>query len=648
MLAFNAQNVDDCTALYRLTSTVHMASNSDATLSAAIWRAAPQAVLTVGHKVEFGDFVVLLYIAAFVRQFLWLIDNQVIAWILTGALTMVLWLLHLTKKEFDDQKTPRQFWLVVALPLLLIFAMRAALPDTSFDVLNYRLVNAERGLSGWPFRDGDFFPAYYPLNPAPDMLLGIGRHLLGYRLGTITNLLVLLWVGTILEKFIRPYVGNRWLRSAGVLLILWTEHALFLVNNYMVDLLAIPLLLLATQIALQPDRSENTHGSGIRLGLYLGASIALKLLNLAYCIPIILIYFYALWRRKPVNLRLARAASWLAIGAALPLLPYSVYIWRDTGNPVFPFYNRIFHSPFWPYSNLGDERWGPHGWWETIIWPLRVTLKPERFGELAVYSGRISIVFIVAILVLAWPNLDRRLRLLGFVAFSGTLLWAAMLTGYARYAVFVEMLGGVTVLGLAASLFATNKQQTQSARLLKAGLANLLLCALLAQCLAAIPYIARNEWSMRPTFFQDPIGYRQEARYILRDYDLAKFLMPAERQPLTNVGMWIESGMLTSGVQSLLTSHAPILCAYVDNYFDGAPGRDRFASALRRGGNQRIASLCLESELNSCRNKLARWKFEIVDTLPVQIPMYSGRRKLKMVLLTLSLAPHGESQTLPR
>jgi hypothetical protein len=151
---------------------------------------------------------------------------------------------------------------------------------------------------------------------------------------------------------------------------------------------------------------------------------------------------------------------------------------------------------------------------------------------------------------------------------------------------------------------------------------------------------------MRPTVFHDPSGYRQEARYILRDYDLAKFLLPAERQPLTNVGMWIESGMLTSGVQSLLTSHAPILCAYVDEYFRTAEGRDRFALALRHGGNQRIASLCLESELNSCRDKLARWKIEIVDTLPVQIPIYSGRRKLKMVLLTLSLPPHGESQML--
>lgn len=625
-----------------------MAANADATANAAIRRAALRsAVLTVGHKAEFGDFVVLLYIAAFVRQFLWLIDNQVIAWVLTAALTVALWLLHLTKKELEDQKTPRQFWLIVAPPLLLIFAMRAALPDTSFDVLNYRLVNAERGLGGWPFRAGDFFPAFYPLNPAPDMLLGIGRHLLGYRLGTITNLLVLLWVGTILENFIRPYVVNRWLRSTGVLLILWTEHTLFLVNNYMVDLLAIPLLLLATQMALQPDTSENTQSTSIRLGLYLGASVALKLLNLAYCIPIILVYFYALLRRKRVSLRTARSAAWIAIGSALPLLPYSLYIWRDTGNPVFPFYNSIFHSPFWPNSNLGDARWGPHGLWETIIWPLRVTLKAERFGELAVYSGRISIVFIVAILVLVWPNIDRRLRLLGFVAFSGTLLWAAMLTGYARYAVFVEMLGGLTLLGFAASLFATDKQQqTQRVRLLKAGLATLLLCALVAQCLSALTYIARYEWSMRPTVFHDPSGYRQEARYILRDYDLAKFLLPAERQPLTNVGMWIESGMLTSGVQSLLTSHAPILCAYVDEYFRTAEGRDRFALALRHGGNQRIASLCLESELNSCRDKLARWKIEIVDTLPVQIPIYSGRRKLKMVLLTLSLPPHGESQML--
>jgi len=622
-----------------------MAANDDAAPSAAIWRAElRQAVLRVGHKAEFGDFVLLLYIAAFVRQFLWLIEDQVIAWALTGALAFGLCLLHLATKKIESQKTPRQFWLIVPIPLLLIFAMRAAFPDTSFDVLNYRLVNAERGLRGWPVRTGDFFPAFYPLNPAPDMLLGIGRHLLGYRLGTITNLLVLLWVGTVLEKFIRPYIVNKWLRSTGVLLILWTEHTLFLANNYMVDLLAIPLLLLATQIALKPATSENTQSTRIRLGLYLGASVALKLLNLAYCIPIILVYFYSLLRRERVSLRLGRGAAWTAIGFALPLLPYSLYIWRDTGNPVFPFYNTIFHSPFWPNANLGDGRWGPHGLWETIIWPLRVTLKPERYGELAVYSGRISIVFIFAILVLVWPNIDRRLRLLGFVAFSGTLLWAAMLTGYARYAVFVEIIGGLTLVGFAASLFATDKQQTPSARLLRAGLAVLLLCALVAQCLSALIYIGHYEWSMRPTVFEDPNGYKQEARYILRDYDLSKFLAPAERLPLTNVGMWIESGMLTSGVQSLLTSHAPILCVYVDDYFHSAEGRDRFARALRHGRNQRIASLCLESELNSCREKLARRKLEIVDTLPVQIPIYSGRRKLKMVLLTLFLPPHVESQ----
>ncbi|CAN5658039.1 hypothetical protein BH18ACI4_BH18ACI4_14320 [soil metagenome] len=622
-----------------------MAANANPSPSAISRVALRPALLTFRHKAKFGDFVMLLYIAAFVRQFLWLIDNQVIAWVLTAVLTLALWLLHLTKKDFESQKTPPQFWLIVAPPLLLIFAMRAALPDTSFDVLNYRLVNAERGLGGWPFRAGDFFPAFYPLNPAPDMLLGISRHLLGYRLGTITNLLVLLWVGTILEKFIRPYVVNRWLRTTGVLLILWTEHALFLVNNYMVDLLAIPLLLLATQIALQPGTSELKQ-SPIRLGLYLGASVALKLSNLAYCIPIILVYSYSLLSGKRAQLRLALAAAWIAIGSALPLLPYSLYIWRDTGNPVFPFYNTIFHSPFWPNSNLGDGRWGPNGLWETIIWPVRVTLKPERFGELAVYSGRISIVFIVAILVLVWPNLDRHLRLLGFVAFSGTLLWAAMLMGYARYAVFVEMLGGLTLLGFAAPLFATDKQQqTQRARLLKVGLSHLLLCALVAQCFYALTYIARYEWSMRPTIFEDPSNYRAEARYILRDYDLAKFLTPAERQPLTNVGMWIESGMLTSGVQSLLTRHAPILCAYVDDYFHSAEGRGRFARALRQGGNQRIASLCLESELDSCRHKLARRKIEIVDVLPVQIPVYSGRRKLKMVLLTLSLPPYSESQS---
>ena len=57
----------------------------------------------------------------------------------------------------------------------------------------HHAIHGERpAMRGWPMLEGDFFPVRFPFNPAPDMLTGLFRHLLGYRLGTVVNLLALL------------------------------------------------------------------------------------------------------------------------------------------------------------------------------------------------------------------------------------------------------------------------------------------------------------------------------------------------------------------------------------------------------------------------------------------------------------------------
>ena len=259
-------------------------------MSAETFRALlSQKLKSFPHKLEIGDLVVLLFIAAFVRQWFWIVNYNTAAWILTCLFSLIIWGIHLSTKDRDVQKIPRQFWLVVALPLFLIYGMRAAFPDTTFDVLDYRLINGERALRGWPFSGADFFPARFPFNPAPDMVTGISRHLLGYRLGTIVNYLVVIWIATVLLKFLRRYFKNVWLLCGAVLLLLLTEHLLFIINNYMVDLLALPLLLEATRIALRADE-KHTGRDSIWLAIFLGASAAFKLTNLAFAAPIFLVY----------------------------------------------------------------------------------------------------------------------------------------------------------------------------------------------------------------------------------------------------------------------------------------------------------------------------------------------------------------------
>ena len=128
-----------------------------------------------GVKFGIGDAIILIYIAAFVRQYLWVISNNTLAWVLTVLISGIIWLRHLRTSDERAERTPTQFWLIVALPLFFIYAMRAAFPDTGFDILDYRLMNAERALTGFPFITGDFFPSRFPFNPAPDMVTGISR-----------------------------------------------------------------------------------------------------------------------------------------------------------------------------------------------------------------------------------------------------------------------------------------------------------------------------------------------------------------------------------------------------------------------------------------------------------------------------------------
>src|ERR1700755_1554235 len=202
-------------------------------------------------RVEFGDALVFVYALAFARQYFWVVNNNALAWTLSTLLAVVACYFYVKTKPFESERAGRAFWLVVGLPLLFVYAFRAPFPDVSFDVLNYRLLHAERSLRGVLFARGDFFPTPAPYDPAPDTVTGLFRLALGYRLGTIVNLLALVWAARAADKILRPFVAGGRARAVCVLLAALAEHLLFEVNNYMVDLLALPLLLEATYLALR-------------------------------------------------------------------------------------------------------------------------------------------------------------------------------------------------------------------------------------------------------------------------------------------------------------------------------------------------------------------------------------------------------------
>lgn len=594
-------------------------------------------------RAESGDALLFLYALAFARQYLWMVEGNAAAWGLSAALASLGLAAYVLTKPFAPEPVGRSFWLVVALPLALVYALRAPFPDFSFDVLNYRLFHAERSLDGPLFAAGDFFPTPAPYNPAPDTVTGLARHLLGYRLGTIVNLFALVWAAQIADRILRPLVSRAWVRAACVLLVMLAEHVLFEVNTYMADLLALPLLFEATRLTLRAREAGNGRGLFVRVALLVGAAAAFKLTNLVVALPLVAV---CVWEaaggpRRLAAKELLKTALLSAVAFAAPLLPFAVYLYIETDNPAFPLLNGLFKSPYWPTHGGWDSRWGPHGVWETVVWPFVAFFEPGRHSELAVYSGRLAVGFAVSLAGLWLARGDRLVRTLCAVNLAGCLLWSAAGMGYSRYGLYLELLSGVSLVAVAATLARGARPAGAPLKLAAAGL---FVALLAAQAALAARYVLRYEWSMRPTALSDFPAYKHEARHLLRDHSLAAFLPTETREALAGVGLWVETAAKSNGFEVLLDARAPALGARHHEFFVTRAARRRFTEAVASARGRRAVSLCFPEDLKAATEAVGLRGLQVARATPVEVPFFSSRRRMGMMLLEISLPEGPEVQ----
>jgi hypothetical protein len=586
---------------------------------------------------EFGDFLLPFYFLVFVRECVWGLHSQAFAWTMAIAITLAAWFVYLFLKPTESERTPKIFWLIVALPFLIMYAMRFATPDLSFDVLNHRLIQGERALRGAQFIPGDFFPNVVPLNPSSDMLTGLFRHAVGYRLGTIVNLLALLWAGTVIEKILRPRIARNWLRCLAVFLVLFTEHMMFELSTYMVDLLALPLLLEALRLGLAYDQSETKRWNLLWSALLLGIAVGLKLTNAALVLPILLVFIPGVIKTRS-DVRQFKFIALAGLLFLLPLLPHAIYVYRETGSPFFPMYNNIFQSRYWSPISFSDGRWGPKGWRETLLWPLLTYFVPRRLSELAVYSGRLTLGFVTAIFCLLAPGLTRTVKTMGLVTIVGSLLWSAT-SGYVRYALLLEILGGILVINLSIYLFDRIRGQAQ---LLRAAVTAIPICFLAAQIVLAVPYIRRFDWSLRPTPFDDPAAFRKGARWILRDRDLWAFQGERNKALFSRVDAWIVSDVKTNGPEVLLRPNVPMLGVNYHEYFAWPEGNRRFSQTLEGLREKRLYTLILDPDPQLALEALTQRKLIVGDVQEVVVPFFSTATQFHMKLVEVIIPPKHE------
>lgn len=275
-------------------------------------------------------------------------------------------------RDFRNPERKEAAALAVLLFVLIAQLLAALKPEISADGLSMHLALplAVARDARWAF---DFRLNSWALMPTgADSLYAAAflpggeqaSHLLNFAFLALTCMLVAhaarRWVST----------AQSWLITAlfaSTPLAMLVTGSLFVENVWAAMILAASLALLRY---LESGKSRHL----ILMGIFAGAAMAVKVIAGGLVAPIVLVGAVAAFRRR--EWRTALTAGALLVVFAAP--PY-VYAFAKTGNPVFPFANRVFRSPDYDTSqSFSDPRFEAKLSWKT---PYEITFRSQKFLE---------------------------------------------------------------------------------------------------------------------------------------------------------------------------------------------------------------------------------------------------------------------------
>ena len=343
----------------------------------------------------------------------------------------------------------------------MVIISRIAIPDSAFDTLNYHIYLQERVFSN---NTGyNFFPARW-INtfslPLADRIHFLFRNILGYRLGIFANILVMVIIYYQIKIILNHFIDNKNYISLLACIILITEQLMSNMMNYYVDLMSIPLFL-EILIIIYYNKKSNTFTNIVVLFMA-GVLVSLKISNAFFIIPLAIIYIFKY--KKDIDIKS------LLIGIPVFTFPFLIYLinnYIQTGNPVFPFYNALFHSKYLPDNNWIETFYGPKRNIERVFWPIYILFYPRRTFDADYYYGRVSFGYFISLILFIIICIKRIIKkeklndfdklIILFILLC--LIWSTNMMGYIRYALVLEVLSGIILSIIIFKTF-TNKKNT--------------------------------------------------------------------------------------------------------------------------------------------------------------------------------------------
>lgn len=448
----------------------------------------------------------------------------------------------LCKKKWKINNIKIKRELVIGMIIIFLYGIVVCVyPDYAFDTYNYHLIAQNPKFVNYFVDDygyGNFQVWGFRL---ADRLFYYFRYLFGFRYGTILNPLVLMisytQLYTILDKIYSSIVTtnketkfikfccNRLIWS---LAILFTLDTILMYGTYYVDILAFPIALEIIRLLIENYDSPQSNWNIMYFALLNGIWIAFKLTNIIYVVPCVIVYLILHYKNF-------RIKSWIiAIFSGLySFFDYILFNWQCTGNPIFPYFNKIFKSQYFTLSNFKDARWGGNSLFEKIFWIIYAAFKPQ-YRQSEIYDqwpGTLILGILGTIAIFIIKCLLKEKKLLNFdywiiflISCTSALLWS-FTTGYSRYYSFGKILWGIMAYYMVVFVCKRYKKMGRVVAILGMGI------SLTCMGLNFYSSFKGRNWSWTEFNIN---SWKEQASYVFRDHNVKNSQKDADLFVLTD------------------------------------------------------------------------------------------------------------------
>lgn len=351
-------------------------------------------------------------------------------------------------------------WLYAALSVALAGAASIALrQDSSWDLMNYHYYNAwafvhgRYGLDWAPAQLQSFYSPFLDLPFYALVALDAPPRLVAVWLAVPTGIAWFFFARIAHRVFVRDAVATTVAIAIGVTAPMSVSLIGTTMNDWFVAAFVMAALWFVVRDAAPASRALAIAGALVGLGA------GLKLTGMIYGFGMLIavLAIGTSWRDRLRN-ALACAAS-MACAFALTAGPWMAIMVERYGNPLFPYYNQIFRSPWSDPVSFSATRFGPASPAEWLVFPYELLWKLEGFvSEPEFRDARPALLYTLAIVALAAHIFRRKppapsppLRFLGAFFVASLLAWALVYRIF-RYLVPLELLSGIFIVHFVVAL----------------------------------------------------------------------------------------------------------------------------------------------------------------------------------------------------